>query len=349
MRSPVITLTALLVLASTAHGADGDILNSTAFAGGSSFALTVTPFDTIYVPEYNGTTAFIYDLDLNVIGFLDKPAAASVIVGIAYVDPPGPAVASLFWLDGTGTIFVTDLGGILLDNYSLESPFPGGILASLTWDQGTNRMWSADLLNDVCFEFFLDGELTGNLFFPPASTTFVQGITKIGDGEECFDLHLAIDSAPNQLARVLPNGEVQESVILPAGAAYTDIAWHPTGSTGAEVVYATSFAANAIFEVEAGLSCGPEISFIRGDADGNGTFNALADGVFLLDHGFNGGPAPTCMSSADVDGNGVTNYLADAVYLLNHGFTGGPPPPPPYPGCGEDDTMDCVSAEGCNP
>ena len=38
----------------------------------------------------------------------------------------------------------------------------------------------------------------------------------------------------------------------------------------------------------------------------------------------------------DADGDGTFNGLADGIHLLTHGFLGGPPPGPPYPFCGSD-------------
>lgn len=87
--------------------------------------------------------------------------------------------------------------------------------------------------------------------------------------------------------------------------------------------------------------------FIRGDADGDGTFNGLADGLYTLEHGFLGGPAPPCMESADADADGIFNALADGLYVLEHAFLGGPPPGAPYPACGAD--PDEPNSLGCAP
>ena len=80
----------------------------------------------------------------------------------------------------------------------------------------------------------------------------------------------------------------------------------------------------------------PSFDFIRGDADGNGQFNGLTDGLYILNHQFTGGPPPPCMESADADSDGSFNGLADGLWLLNHQFLGGPPPAAPYPSCGSD-------------
>lgn len=76
--------------------------------------------------------------------------------------------------------------------------------------------------------------------------------------------------------------------------------------------------------------------FIRGDADGNGVFNPLADILYILGFGFLGGPALPCQEAGDLDGNGAFNPLADGLFGLTFGFLGGPPPPQPFPDCGAD-------------
>lgn len=90
--------------------------------------------------------------------------------------------------------------------------------------------------------------------------------------------------------------------------------------------------------------------FLRGDASGDGAFNPLVDSLFILNHGFLGGPAPICLEAADADGDGVYNALVEALFALMHGFTGGPPLPAPFPNCGPDpdpeNTLGC-QANGC--
>lgn len=90
----------------------------------------------------------------------------------------------------------------------------------------------------------------------------------------------------------------------------------------------------------------PPSPFIRGDTDGNGIFNALADGLYLLGFGFLGGPAPPCLESADADGDAAQNALADALFILTHGFLGGPAPSAPHPSCGDD--PDPGTSLGCS-
>ncbi len=82
--------------------------------------------------------------------------------------------------------------------------------------------------------------------------------------------------------------------------------------------------------------------FIRGDVNGDGTFNGLVDGVAALNYQFTpGSTPPPCMKAADADDNGTFNGLIDGAVCLNFQFVpGSPPPPPPYPGCGPDPTTE---------
>ena len=86
--------------------------------------------------------------------------------------------------------------------------------------------------------------------------------------------------------------------------------------------------------------------FVRGDSDGNGDFNGLSDGVFVLTYGFvPGSPEPPCFEAADADGDGTFNALVDGLYILQAAFAGGPLPPPPYPDCGPD--PESATSLGC--
>ena len=89
---------------------------------------------------------------------------------------------------------------------------------------------------------------------------------------------------------------------------------------------------------------GPQI--LRGDADGNGTFSGLVDGLFVLNYQFvAGAPEPPCLKAADADDSGSFQGLLDGLYILNYQFVvGSPPPPPPGPSaCGNDPTADSLT------
>jgi immune inhibitor A len=64
--------------------------------------------------------------------------------------------------------------------------------------------------------------------------------------------------------------------------------------------------------------------FICGDANGNGTINAL-DITFLINYLYKGGAAPDPLESADVNSSGAVNAL-DITYMINYLYRGGNAP-----------------------
>ncbi len=77
--------------------------------------------------------------------------------------------------------------------------------------------------------------------------------------------------------------------------------------------------------------------FRRGDTNADGDFD-VSDGVAILNYAFLGiGIERLCQDALDTNDD-ASITLTDTIFLLNHQFLGGAPPPPPYPGCGEDPT-----------
>jgi photosystem II stability/assembly factor-like uncharacterized protein len=66
------------------------------------------------------------------------------------------------------------------------------------------------------------------------------------------------------------------------------------------------------------------LSFICGDANGDGTIN-VGDAVFLISYVFKGGPAPEPLEAGDANCDEQVN-VGDAVYLIAYVFKGGPEP-----------------------
>ncbi|MCZ6795489.1 MAG: hypothetical protein O7J95_17940, partial [Planctomycetota bacterium] len=104
-----------------------------------------------------------------------------------------------------------------------------------------------------------------------------------------------------------------------------------------------------------GVGCEGKVplTFVRGDADSNGSIN-LTDGIVILNFLFLGAAAPACLDAADTDDDGGERpSLTDAVIIFSWLFSGGPPPAAPRPdapnyvaeNCGPDvtdDAMDCA-------
>jgi len=94
--------------------------------------------------------------------------------------------------------------------------------------------------------------------------------------------------------------------------------------------------------------CDDRVQFVRGDANADGG-NDISDAVFVLNYLFvGGGLVPECAKSADANDSGVLD-LTDAIFELNFLFQGGQPIPPPFPGCGLDETEDPLSCEAYAP
>lgn len=87
-----------------------------------------------------------------------------------------------------------------------------------------------------------------------------------------------------------------------------------------------------------------EWTFIRGDANGDGTLN-VADVVFNLNFLFSQGPGE-CLDALDANDDGANN-IADPIGILGFLFGGpGAPPPAPFPNCGSDPTADALDCQG---
>lgn len=67
-----------------------------------------------------------------------------------------------------------------------------------------------------------------------------------------------------------------------------------------------------------------EMSFVRGDADGDGIIN-VGDVVYLITYLFKSGPAPSPLDAGDANCDGKIN-VSDVVTLINYLFRGGPAP-----------------------
>ena len=78
------------------------------------------------------------------------------------------------------------------------------------------------------------------------------------------------------------------------------------------------------------------ISFVRGDANGDGSVD-MSDAVSILDCQFAGRGCGGCLKASDVNGDHAVD-ISDATTLLNFLFRGAKRPPAPYPRCGVERT-----------
>lgn len=94
----------------------------------------------------------------------------------------------------------------------------------------------------------------------------------------------------------------------------------------------------------AGGLFGQQALFRRADSNADGAVN-ISDPIHTLGFLFLGGTEPlTCADAADANDDGAVN-LSDAVYTLDHLFRGSAAPPPPFPDCGVDPTLDGIDCQ----
>ena len=86
-----------------------------------------------------------------------------------------------------------------------------------------------------------------------------------------------------------------------------------------------------------------ELSFRRGDADGDGA-TTIGDAISLLGVLFGPADPLPCDDASDANDDGTIN-IADAIRILQYLFAGALPPPAPFPDCGPDPTPDALDCE----
>ena len=92
---------------------------------------------------------------------------------------------------------------------------------------------------------------------------------------------------------------------------------------------------------QAGAQDGTGASFVRGDANADGTRD-LTDAVYMLGCNFLGTECGDCIDANDANDDGVGD-ITDPIYLLNFLFSGGPDAPAPGATCGPDPTADSLA------
>jgi hypothetical protein len=89
----------------------------------------------------------------------------------------------------------------------------------------------------------------------------------------------------------------------------------------------------------------PGLQLVRGDANGNGSIEPLADAIVTLYFLFVSGSSVTCLDALDCNDDAAVN-LSDPILLLTWGFAMGSNLPAPFPECGSDPTDDLLSCDG---
>ena len=71
-----------------------------------------------------------------------------------------------------------------------------------------------------------------------------------------------------------------------------------------------------LFSFNGGFVSAADIPFLRGDANVDGRVN-IADGIWLLQHLYLGGPGGECAAARDTNADGVVD-LADAAHIISY-------------------------------
>ncbi len=168
---------------------------------------------------------------------------------------------------------------------------------------------------------------------------FLQEVLQVGGG---FTQGVVIDLFGG-------NPIVGGTTINAANVEYTLNTPAPLGTTSFDFCGTLGPVAVAVVVVVNGLSVVPtqnshvvnliEVTtteFRRGDANFDGNVN-IADGVWILNDLFQGGPSTAgaggCDGANNSNGQGGID-ASDAIYIFNYNFLDGPAPPAPFPSCG---------------
>ncbi len=167
----------------------------------------------------------------------------------------------------------------------------------------------------------------------------------------------AVFSFTGAITAALQNEEViAASYATVAGASpmvgsTTALAWADTVGTPpvANVVVVGGASLQANFD-DGVVTFVEDPEFRRSDTNADGLFN-IADGIWLLNDLFGGGPTTRtdCAAANDCNGDDAID-AADAIYVFNASLLDGPLPPAPFPDCGSEPnpaaTLDCPSYGG---
>ncbi|MFN0057773.1 MAG: hypothetical protein ACKVX7_04885 [Planctomycetota bacterium] len=77
-------------------------------------------------------------------------------------------------------------------------------------------------------------------------------------------------------------------------------------------------------------------AFVRSDCNADTTID-IADGIYLMNYLFAGGPDPTCDDACDSNDDAQID-VSDAIYVWNYALLAGPAPLAPFPLAGPDPT-----------
>jgi len=89
----------------------------------------------------------------------------------------------------------------------------------------------------------------------------------------------------------------------------------------------------------------PDVPFIRGNCNGDDKID-IADGIWILNDLFQGGPTSTCLVACDANDDSLMD-AADAIFVISYRLLSGPAPSAPWPDCGTIEGAECEATSYC--
>jgi outer membrane protein assembly factor BamB len=153
-------------------------------------------------------------------------------------------------------------------------------------------------------------------YFPAALIKNFRG------GTQSFDVSCVIDT----------NGTVLYADTISPNISDSTVASFASWTPGPDLGVTYNLTVNSILpadenpdnDEQVGMTISADISYVCGDANGDGQPN-VGDAVFIINYVFKGGAAPVPLVAADANCDGGVN-VGDAVYLISYVFSGGAAP-----------------------
>ena len=188
----------------------------------------------------------------------------------------------------------------------------------------------------------------GPNFLLPFTPDF-SGPAVLADGWTIGTVYSFTSANVAAFATATPVIEIEYAISGLAGSGATSTPLNFSNALGSptvdNVVVVAGLSLDAAF-VDGAVNLEPvtDTPFLRGDC--NSDLKAdIADGIWILNFLFQGGPAGACAEACDADDNGDLDML-DAMSIIQYRLLNGPAPAAPFPECGIEAGADC-DASAC--
>lgn len=333
-------------MATINNGDEADFVSLELETGGVSMGVVIDFFSMSTLGT--GTGYEIVDLTYDLIG------APDATYNLSYCDTLGsPPIATVYVIGGASLVPVQVDGLITITNpNALELGMATGT-AGDTVSAGVSLTNVVDVDAVQCSIAYDDTLVTATGATPVGTAAAADffAVQMGAPGELVFGL--GMDLATPFDGAVIPAGTSVEIV---------SIDWDIDAGAPAPTTASLSFvnglgspATDNLLIVDGGTAQTPGLtdgaieilnfnSFVRADCNSDLQID-IADGVYLINFLFGGGPVPTCDDACDSNDDADLN-VADAIYIWNYALLAGPSPLAPFPTAGIDPTTG--DGLGCN-